>query len=240
MNTNDQDLPDPELIAALRADFVPVSAAVKEHVSSRLTQSVGALAIRRAGAAATPGPKGSLLAAFRAHPTGFIAVFGTGALLGAGVHAATRRAESAPIVYVARVTTASSAATLSAPVPAAPSPAALTNAQAVPAPSNVMLAPTASVGRNGLAGLAEQQALLDVARSAFARSDYAATLATLKAHFRRYPTSVLGEEREALEIKTLAATGHAEEAKARAARFKTQFPQSLLLPSLSDSLQAIP
>jgi len=65
-------------------------------------------------------------------------------------------------------------------------------------------------------------------------------LAALKAHFRRYPKSMLGEERAALEIKALAASERRTEAMARAVRFKAQYPQSLLLPSVQDSVGVIP
>jgi len=91
-----------------------------------------------------------------------------------------------------------------------------------------------------LADLAEQQALLDQARAAFARSDYPNTLALLHTHHQRFAKSLLGEERAALEIKALAASGGKAEARASATRFRAQFPQSLLLPSVNDSVHDNP
>ena len=235
MNQPEEDALDPEMVALLRADFAPASAAVKERVSSRLTHSVGVLAL---GSAAPLAAKPSLLAAIRAHRLGFIASFGLGAAFGGGLYAAVRPPALARLVYVDRPVV-SAVPVLNAPGDT-PKPDAPSNAPSVPTSSAVVSAPVASAERTGPASLAEQQALLDVARSAFARSDYAATLDTLNAHFRRYPKSLLGEEREALEIKALAASGRSAEAKARAKRFKAQFPQSLLLPSVNDSVGAIP
>ena len=109
----------------------------------------------------------------------------------------------------------------------------------LPASKPVALAaPGASVDRS--ASLAEQQALLDVARQEFAQSDYAQTLKTLALHSARFSKSVLAEEREALWIKALAASDRLPDARARAARFRALYPQSLLLPSIIDSVGAIP
>jgi len=91
-----------------------------------------------------------------------------------------------------------------------------------------------------LTSLAEQQALLDVARASFARSDYTATVRTLAVHSARFPKSALAEEREALQIKALAGTSRMQEARTLATRFRARHPQSLLLPSIQDSVGAIP
>jgi hypothetical protein len=241
MNDSDQDALDPEMVSLLRAEFAPASAEVKERVSNRLAQSAGALALSRAtGApqipvASSPAP---LLAALRAHSLGFAATFVLGTAFGSGLYAATRRAEPMQLVYVERPVA-------QAPTPvsrAAIAPPLLQSAappEPAPAPTAVSM-PSASAEHVGPASLAEQQALLDIARRDFARSDYAATLDALNAHFRRYPKSVLGEERDALEIKALAASGRDAEARGRATRFKAQFPQSLLLPSVEDSVGTIP
>jgi hypothetical protein len=51
---------------------------------------------------------------------------------------------------------------------------------------------------------------------------------------------MFAEEREALLIKALAASGQISTARAHAARFRARFPQSLLLPALADSVGQIP
>jgi hypothetical protein len=90
------------------------------------------------------------------------------------------------------------------------------------------------------ASLREQQALLDAARKALARGENHAVLEKLGTHSSRYPTSDLVEEREALAIKALVAEGRHAEARERGARFKQQFPNSLLMPSVTGALRAIP
>jgi len=95
-------------------------------------------------------------------------------------------------------------------------------------------APTTGASGERAASLAEQQALLDVARGAFARGDYRATLQTLATHAARFPKSVLAEEREALQIKGLVASERLPEARSLARRFQARHPQSLLLPSIKD------
>ncbi len=238
MNHCNDEAPDPQMISLLRAEFAPASVGAKERVSNRLAQSAGALALSHAGAV-PPAASVSLLAAFRAHPLGFVASFVVGAAFGSGLYAAARRAEPPRLVYVDRAA-APPPMLLPSASSAPPQPENAAPSEPVRAPVTVVSMPSASAARGSAASLAEQQALLDIARSDFSRSDYSATLAALTAHYRRYPKSILGEEREALEIKALAASGRGVEALARATRFKAQFPQSLLLPSVQDSVGAIP
>jgi hypothetical protein len=84
--------------------------------------------------------------------------------------------------------------------------------------------------------LAEQLALLETARSAVARKDAAAAMRALDAHRVQFPTSELAEEREALTIRALAMANRASDAKSRLARFETEFPGSLMLPSLKQKV----
>ena len=168
----------------------------------------------------------------RQQSLGYAVSFALGGGCGAGLFAVLQRPPAAERVHVER------------PIQqAAPIAAVSTEPPSVvaPQPSASIPAKAAAAGSvRGPAGLAEQQALLDVARSAFGRNDYPQTLAVLSAHSQRFPKSALTEEREALEIKALAASGRFSEAKARAARFTARFPHSLLLPSIADSLRANP
>jgi len=91
-----------------------------------------------------------------------------------------------------------------------------------------------------MAGLAEQQALLDEARSALARGDDGAALRAVELHARRFPDSVMIEEREALAIKALVGKEKFSEARSRGERFRARFPRSLLLSSLEETLATIP
>ena len=92
----------------------------------------------------------------------------------------------------------------------------------------------------GQASLAAQRALLEEARAALGRGDSQAALQAVETHAQRYPNSVLLEEREALAIKALASAGRYAEAKTRAARFRTRYPQSIMLPAIDEVLGTIP
>jgi hypothetical protein len=237
MTDSDLEPLDPALIGSLRADFQPVDSGARERVAARLASSVGAHTLSRALGEARKSIPGPLM---RGHALSLVASFVLGGLCGAGIYGALRAPPPARVVYVERPA-ASSASPIPEPiVVASAAPAAPPLAKPSGAVGSANSSPSASSARPGFASLAEQQAQLDLARAAFARSDYPATLALLKAHFQRFPKSVLGEEREALEIKALAASGRRVEAQVRAARFKAQFAQSVLLPSVNDSLTTNP
>jgi len=80
--------------------------------------------------------------------------------------------------------------------------------------------------------LAEQQALLDDARSALRRGDGSAALAALRSHIARFPETAFDEERQAVAIKALVLVGQLDAARQREAAFERRFPASLLRPSL--------
>jgi len=222
-------------LAALRAERVTPSEAATQRIAERLSRSIAAAAL------------GDVSLPRRAfpwvRPAQLAASFALGGLFGAGLYGALRppRVER---VYVDRPAASAPAAPAPAALASAPTTSDLPNAP-VPEPSTLpaskpaaLAAPGASVDRS--ASLAEQQALLDVARQEFAQSDYAQTLKTLALHSARFSKSVLAEEREALWIKALAASDRLPDARARAARFRALYPQSLLLPSIIDSVGAIP
>jgi len=220
-----------EELAQLRADVVVPDAEATRRIAARLSQSIGVLATGSAAAAPS--------ALSWARPWQLMASFMVGGIVGAGAYGALR-APRVERVYVERP-----AAVVQAPVPSvAPASSAAPAPSVAPesAPSSRAATPTpsTSVASDRLASLAEQQALLDVARAAFARGDYAATLKTLTIHAKRFSKSVLAEEREALQIKALAASGRMPEARALAASFRTRHPQSLLSPSIIDSVGTIP
>jgi outer membrane protein assembly factor BamD (BamD/ComL family) len=93
---------------------------------------------------------------------------------------------------------------------------------------------------SGSETLATQRALLDAARAALGGGDSAGALAALDTHERRFPNSVLSEEREALAIKALAGAGRLAEARARGARFRSRYPNSIMRPAIDATLATIP
>ncbi len=116
---------------------------------------------------------------------------------------------------------------------------------AEPAASSVVFeasTPTPSAASGGKVGplrdLSAERMLLDGARAALGRGDPAAAVVAAKAHEQRFPRGALAEEREALYIQALAQSGKLPEARARAARFKQTYPDSMLLPAVSAATQA--
>jgi hypothetical protein len=85
--------------------------------------------------------------------------------------------------------------------------------------------------------LADERALLEMARSALARGDPKAALVAIDSHAKRFSTGQLLEERESLAIPALVAIGRQVEARARAAEFRARFPQSMLLPAVESALE---
>src|SRR5262249_6285016 len=85
-----------------------------------------------------------------------------------------------------------------------------------------------------------ERAVLDEARSAFARGDNESALAALETHPARYPAGVLGEEREALAVRVLAALGRATEARERGRAFLRKYPNSLMSVVVSKAIEQLP
>jgi hypothetical protein len=72
-------------------------------------------------------------------------------------------------------------------------------------------------------------AVLEPARSAVARGDYAGALAAVTQHQREFPSGLLAEERSALRVRALWGMGRIAEADAAAAAFRQRYPRSALL-----------
>ncbi|WP_394832740.1 hypothetical protein LVJ94_40180 [Pendulispora rubella] len=109
------------------------------------------------------------------------------------------------------------------PAPSAPPPQA--SAARPPAPARAKKEDSADT-------LAVELSLVQMARAALARGNYAAALDATEQHARTFPKGHLTEERESLAIQALVGAGRDAEARARAARFRAKYPQSPLLPTL--------
>lgn len=107
-----------------------------------------------------------------------------------------------------------------------------------PAPVLGTLSPPPSVPSRSTT-VAESYALelrvLQPARAAAARGDFAATLAAVVEHARRFPNGQLVEEREALRVRALSGEQRFEEARRAAASFRRRFPGSVLLPRMKEA-----
>ena len=80
----------------------------------------------------------------------------------------------------------------------------------------------------------EEIRLLEQARAAVARDDFAGALEALAGHARGFEHGRLVEEREALRIKALVGLGRQDEVRRAAADFRARFPRSLLVPIVNE------
>jgi len=80
--------------------------------------------------------------------------------------------------------------------------------------------------------MAEEQRLLNTARTAVDRGAYSAALTTLVEHAERFPHGKHAEERDVLFIQALSGAGRTADAAARARAFEQEFPGSIYLPAV--------
>lgn len=179
-----------------------------------------------------------------------IASFVAGGAVGAGIHAqvVASRAESDRIAHERTVTQAVPAPQL--PVaPPVPQPPEMAEAPA-PEPLAEVPVPAAAPRRVERVTRTEQSApakpkeevrtadgalrversYVEQARSALARGDAQGALSAVSQHAREFPSGRLGEERDALRVQALAASGQREEAVGAAAKFRQRYPHSFLTP----------
>lgn len=133
--------------------------------------------------------------------------------------AATSAAPSAPPVSVADEGSAAIGRALEAPEE--------------PAGSEVPARSRADVRR-------EELRVLEPARAAVARGEFAKAMRPIAEHARRFKEGRLAEEREALRVKALTGLGRIEEARRAAAAFASRFPRSPLLPVVSQISSVTP
>ncbi len=165
--------------------------------------------------------------------------FVAGGVAGVGLHALLEKPPAERIVYVERPVPSAIAAARSNEASASPP----TSAAPVAASQLPVVRP--SVGRvspppSASSSLSAERALLDDARRALAQGDGALALSLASEHARRFAQPQLGEERETIAIQALILEGRYEEARARAARFRSASPNSLFLPAVDASLESIP
>jgi hypothetical protein len=212
--------------------------------------ATGAAAGTATGAAATGAAAAATGLTLKTLPW-ILAAFVVGGGVGAAVHAAVAPSSpvatssgpslsaSAPVGWPAPVvlppapSSASPAEPIVVPVgalPSAPSAAAVTTSNAPHAPASATgSTPSIATAPSGGADvdLAAERSLVDRARTALGRGQSSDALAALDAHAARYPHGRLSEEREALAVEALARSGRMDLALARAARFRTSYPNSV-------------
>lgn len=219
------ELPDlpPDISALLRAEREPaaVPESDRRRVAARLTATTG---LAFTTSALAHGTLASPLVKFIS-----VALLVTGAA-GVVVHRARTSKHPTPAV-----TTPSPRATVSAtpsrPVVVAPvsAPAATPPVERPPAPTpapRVRSAPRNEATDD--TSLEDERTQLLDARQALARGEASHAIEALDAHARRHPDGRLIEEREALRVRALAASGDLDRARAARDRFHQRFPASVL------------
>jgi hypothetical protein len=251
MTFGDRDSIDDEVLDVLRADArTRVPQGSRERVLRRLGAGVGLLG---ATTTVTTGAGALVASAITTHSTAvLVSTLAIGIGIGFGAHSGLDgvRPQQAPVATVLVAPPAPATVPVAPRVPErAPEPAPTALPVSVPAtPARDENAPKrAPVGRVEPANppaalvpapvlapprLAAQQSLLDDARGAILRGDGTSALSAIGAHRLRFPDTVLGEERAALEIRALLTLARIQEARERHAAFERAFPGSLFASSL--------
>jgi hypothetical protein len=79
---------------------------------------------------------------------------------------------------------------------------------------------------------ARELRVLEPARRAFERGDFAAVIEAANQHERMFPSGGLAEERDALRVRALFRQHRESEARRAAAAFRQRFPRSVLLDDI--------
>lgn len=153
--------------------------------------------------------------------------------------ATVESSDSPPIVETANAAPARYAAKEDGPPPAevepteARAPDPVVESGPFGSPPGALAAPSAS---GAPTHLDLEREVLDVAKSAVRRKLAAVALEAIERHATRFPNGQLAEEREALRVQALVLAGKTSEARDRATAFKEQYADSLLLPSVEQSI----
>lgn len=82
--------------------------------------------------------------------------------------------------------------------------------------------------------LAEERAIIEVARTALARGQTADVLSAVAEHERRFERGQLAEERDFIRLQALVAEGNTSEASRQRQRFRERYPTSVFLPAIDE------
>jgi hypothetical protein len=226
---------DPRDLDLLRTEQPP-DPIVRNRARSRLA------AILPMGGGGSPGgdssaPHGSLRGAVKTGPFasyGMTAVaFLTGGLVGAALYAGLAKPPPPQVVYVDRPVAQSVSSATPPPVESSSSP------QPLPA-AVTSVPPHPSLSRGHASQLSEERVILDEARAAISQGDAQRGLDRLERHRRLFPSALLGEERDALQVQALVKAARYDEARSRADSFRKRTPGSLFLPMVDAAIASIP
>jgi len=210
--------------AATTASVRTLMASSKLLLSVTLLAGVGiGVGVDRWAASATPHNSATIISSTASsQPTALVLTVGTNSV---------PRSDAMPTVRAEDLPRVPASSSKQVPTELGPGPVADLDS-ASPAPEALHARPSGEQSPSPLASLREQQTLLDQARLALGKEQPELCLDALAQHRSRFPQSLLDEERDALTIKALAASGNLRAARERAAAFLTRHPRSMLKPSL--------
>ncbi|MBL8717471.1 MAG: outer membrane protein assembly factor BamD [Myxococcales bacterium] len=237
----DESHPDIEALLDAERARPPVDEAMQARLRARVGLGVG---LGVGAAAITMGAaKGSAIKAWLSAKWFVLLTFFAGGLVGFALRGIVA---PSPSVYVpvgkdVPPTLAPSASALpvsgSTVPPEAPVAA---SASASVKPAVVPAKPSVSVSASVANPAADEAKLVEMARTALVRGSASDALAALDLHAARHPNGERAEEREALAVQALVKAGRADDAKARAERFRKSFPGSIYLGAVNASIASLP
>jgi hypothetical protein len=230
-----------------------ISADVEARLWTRVTSTVGALAVGQLGVATTVGdPTGLSSGTWRRVVASRLAIWSAPALVvgaASGVvgHAALTK-ENAHIVYVDRIVAppkedpavSVESLALELAVAEAPKPPKSSGANTPLLVADVNSVPSASSVARGEGGLVRERTLLDPARAALSAGEPANALERIARHAKEFPNGILSEEREAIAINALVSLGSYAQATKRATTFRARYPHSLMTHVVDAAMAAVP
>ena len=254
----DSDLPlGDHLLDALR-DGPPAPAEARARVRARLAAVIPAMGVvsdgKLSGSDSRPGPfrrvdslsrRATALVAFVAGAATTAAVF---MALGAPVPR-LRHVDPLPQnlhVEPARSETTTLLGSVAASAPDVGAPVASEVRPTSPPPRHRDRSQTVAITRESqgvpsrISQLNAERLLLDEAHTALEQGDPQRALGYIEAHRAQYPQALLGEERDALNVKALVRAGRSDEARKAAASFQKRAPSSLFLPTIQGATSSLP
>lgn len=237
----DESHPDIEALLDAERARPPVDEAMQARLRARVGLGVG---LGVGAAAITMGAaKGSAIKTWLSAKWFVLLTFFAGGLVGFALRGIVA---PSPSVYVpvgkdVPPTLAPSASAL--PVSGSTVPPEAPVAASVSAsvkPAVVPVKPSVSASASVANPAADEAKLVEMARTALVRGSAGDALAALDLHAARHPNGERAEEREALAVQALVKAGRADDAKARAERFRKSFPGSIYLGAVNASIASLP
>lgn len=167
-----------------------------------------------------------------------LASFLAGGVTGAILYATLTRTPAPVVARVEPVTITSAVAPQPSIAPISPIIPAVSATPTTPPSATTKPITTATAAL--VDQLEQERAQLDLARTRLAAGDGVGALAAVATHERSFAHPQLAEEREAIAVQALALQHQDAEARKRAQRFHTTWPNSLFAPVVDAAISSLP